>query len=90
MTYDTWASKCDNQSFISLIPGQEPSFKRVETKFKNHFNILKPEGLINDKYSKLTVYKTFKDVYLNHINYDWYLKADDDTFIFDNNFSRKY
>jgi len=57
----------------------------VETKFKNHFNILKPEGLINDKYSKLTVYKTFKDVYLNHINYDWYLKADDDTFIFDNN-----
>ncbi len=87
MTHATWASKCDNHSFISLIPYQEPSFERVEIKYKNYFNILKPENLIIDKYSKLTekVYKTFKDVYFNLKNYDWYLKADDDTFIFDDN-----
>jgi len=81
LTHDAWASKCDNRAFISLIPDQEPSFERVAIIYKKYFNTLKPEGLIIDKYSKLTakIYKAFKDVYLNHKNYDWYLKADDDT-----------
>ena len=38
-------------------------------------------------YGKLTdkVYKTLRDVYLRYNDYDWYLKADDDTFIFVDN-----
>jgi len=85
--YDSWASKCDNHVFVSFIPHHTPSFERVELKYKNIFNVLKPEGLMIDQYDKLTdkVYKSFKDVYINHRNYDWYLKADDDTFIFNDN-----
>lgn len=39
---------------------------------------------MNDSYASLThkVYFTFKDLYNRYNNFDWYLKADDDTFIF--------
>ncbi len=87
LTYEAWASKCDNHTFVSLIPDQEPSTKRIEIKYKNVFNLLKPEGFIADTYANLTfkTYSAFKDAYLNNYNYDWFLKADDDTFIFDDN-----
>ena len=61
--------------------------ERVEIKFSNLFNVLKPANFSNDTYNKLTdkIYAAFKDVYLNNNGYDWYLKADDDTFIFEDN-----
>jgi len=87
LTYEAWASQCDNHTFVSLISDKEPSTKRIEIKYKNLFNLLKPEGFIVDTYANLTLktYSAFKDVYLNNYNYEWFLKADDDTFIFDDN-----
>jgi len=82
--HETWASKCDNHTFVSLLPDTQTSTQRQEITYQNLFNVLKPAGIINDKYEKLTdkVYATFKDVYSNNKGYQWYLKADDDTFIF--------
>lgn len=84
--YNAWANKCDNHSFISLIPNDTQSLERKEIKYKD-FNLLKPAGLFSDKYDHLTnkVFNAFKDVYRNHPGYGWYLKADDDTFTFVDN-----
>ena len=51
------------------------------------FPILQPANHNVEVYKKLTdkVYKTLRDVYLRYNDYDWYLKADDDTFIFVDN-----
>jgi len=56
---------------------------RIEIKYENLFNLLKPKNFHKEDYWKLTdkVHAAIGDVYVNQINYDWYLKADDDSFI---------
>ena len=59
----------------------------ISHEFTNPFPILQPANHQVEVYGKLTdkVYKTLRDVYLRYNDYDWYLKADDDTFIFIDN-----
>jgi len=56
----------------------------IEFEYNKQIKFLQPADLIHDQYDKLTekVYLTFKDIYKRYNNYDWYLKSDDDTFIF--------
>ena len=55
--------------------------------FTDPFPILQPAMHQVEVYGRLTdkVYKTLRDLYLRYNDYDWYLKADDDTFIFVDN-----
>ena len=59
----------------------------VSHEFTDPFPILQPAFFETDIYGKLTdkVFRTLEDVYLRYNDYDWYLKADDDTFIFVDN-----
>ena len=78
----TWAKECDEHRFISLLPN-EIGTKRLDIA-QDDLNILKPEGLLDDQYNLLTnkVYLALIDVSKNYKSYDYYLKTDDDTFIF--------
>lgn len=88
VVYQTWATKCDGFRFISTLP-ETMQIKRKSFRKDLHFykSILQPKGLIKDTYETLTdkVYLTFKHLNLKHNEFDWYLKADDDTFIFMDN-----
>ena len=93
LIYKAWANKCDNFKFITTLPNElisnasDPQ-KGIEMKINDHINLLQPPGYLQDKYEKLSdkVYLTFKYLYENNYNnYKWYLKADDDTFIFVDN-----
>jgi len=84
LAYEAWASKCDNHTFVSTIPNMHSQVNdRIEIKYENLFNLLKPKNFHKEDYWKLTdkVHAAIGDVYVNQKNYDWYLKADDDTFI---------
>ena len=51
-------------------------------------NVLHPSGLVVDEYMRLThkVFYSIREIYLKHVGkYDWYLKADLDTFVHINN-----
>ena len=83
--FETWASKCDEHAFISIIPNHLKNKKNIsELKYNNLFNLLQPYDFKHDSYGNLTskVYSAIKHIYKKHNNYDWYLKADDDSFIF--------
>ena len=56
---------------------------RFKQKF-NYIKLLQPPGFVNDVYNKLTdkVYLAYKYIYRMYPNYKWYLKCDDDTFIY--------
>ena len=85
--YTSWGYKCSDYRLISLIPGHNLTTDRIEMNYENLFLVLKPEGLYEDKYENLT-YKilfAFEDVFKLQPNFDWFLKADDDTFIFYDN-----
>ena len=57
--FDTWASKCDNYKFVSVIPEEikdERFYKENGTEFDYGFDILQPPGLgvtVNDTYKKV-------------------------------------
>jgi len=94
LIYKAWARKCDNFRFITTLPDElitkkSDSQKGIEVRiYNNLIHLLQPPGYIHDKYEKLTdkVYLTFKYLHENKYNdYEWYLKADDDTFIFIDN-----
>jgi hypothetical protein len=72
---DTWALQCDTYKIVTFLTSNQGNF---------HANtILHPPGLMNDTYNQLTdkVFLTLKYIHVNYPDYDWYLKADDDTFV---------
>jgi glycoprotein-N-acetylgalactosamine 3-beta-galactosyltransferase len=81
--YESWASLCDNYQFVSFVSNAN---NQSELNY-NGINVLNPPGLDQDTYDDLSekVLYSFKYIYEKHHNYDWYLKVDDDTFIFVNN-----
>jgi hypothetical protein len=95
--HEAWATKCDMYKFITVIPDKWLNISKVsvdnETKlngFEFEFqkiNFLQPVNFTFDVYNKLTdkLYKTFKYLYKNYNDYDFYLKSDDDAFIFVDN-----
>ena len=95
--YESWATKCDKYKFISVIPDEwlkknnisitnETILKGFEFDYEN-FNYLQPVNYTFDVYNKLTdkMFQTFKYLYKNYNDFDFYLKADDDTFVFVDN-----
>lgn len=80
----SWAKKCNNYSLVTLLPSQFNT-----TGISSHIleRVLQPTGLLRDTYDRLTdkVLLAFKQIYSQHPDYDWYLKADDDTYIFSEN-----
>jgi glycoprotein-N-acetylgalactosamine 3-beta-galactosyltransferase len=85
--FTAWGHKCSDYRFISLLPGRNLTTDRIDTTYNNLFKVLKPEGLFNDTYGNLSykVLHAFEDVYRMRPDFGWYLKADDDTFIFYDN-----
>ena len=85
--YTSWGYKCSDYRFISLVPGHHLKTERIDTKPDGLYKLLKPKGLYNDTYDNLTykVLLAFEDVYNTYSDFDCYLKADDDTFIFYDN-----
>ena len=59
----------------------------ITYEYSEPFPILQPAYHDLEIYKRLTdkVYKTIRDVFLRYSDYDWYLKADDDTFVFVDN-----
>jgi glycoprotein-N-acetylgalactosamine 3-beta-galactosyltransferase len=49
--------------------------------------IIQPAGFLKEEYLKLSdkVFSAFRHVYKHYNDYKWYLKADDDTFVFVDN-----
>ena len=75
---NSWAKKCDNFKLVLLLNNATSDLSEY---------ILQPPGLLNDAYNKLTdkVLYTLKYVFQEYPDYDWYMKADDDTYVFTDN-----
>lgn len=96
--YDTWARKCDNFKFVIKFPGTKINYTRMSNITADLYSdtindaielndILQLADFSKDEYKNLTnkVFMTLKYVYKKYAYYDWYLKADDDTFVFVDN-----
>jgi len=94
---DAWARKCDKYKFISVIPDEWLNITNVrisnQTKLNGfeldyeNISYLQPVNYTIDRYNKLTdkMFQTFKYLYKHYNDFDFYLKADDDTFVFVDN-----
>lgn len=88
-----WGRKCDAFKFISVIPKNMTELGRgCSTQFEcldlNEIgDVIQPPGFIHDSYYRLTdkIFLAFVYMYEYYGYFDWYLKADDDTFVFVNN-----
>jgi hypothetical protein len=114
VAYESWAHRCDDHRFLTIIPddlrnkknnhsfeftykydlnvaynkSQSLSLKLIKYNQKHHYiKLLQPPGLEIDTYKNLShkVYLAFKQIYLSNPNFQWYLKCDHDTFIYDEN-----
>jgi glycoprotein-N-acetylgalactosamine 3-beta-galactosyltransferase len=75
----TWAFDCDKYYFIAKLDENNP-----QTEVSYPYPIIQPSNYPQEDYNKLTdkVFGAFKEIYLRYNDYNWYLKADDDTIIF--------
>ncbi len=76
---NVWATKCDNYRFVTVMPNGT-NFTRTKSEsleIGEPFNIMQPRGFVKENYWKLTnkVFLTFKQVYEEFGDYDWYLKG---------------
>lgn len=92
LVYEIWANKCTDYRFIMTIPKHLNLDSRASIESGIEFEIdnlkyLHPPGFKNDTYLNLSekVFMAFKYIYNKYKDFDWYLKADDDTYIFMNN-----
>ena len=81
-----WASKCDLHRFVALVRNGSETF---ETKIDS-LPVLQPGGVLIDNYGRLSdkVFGAMRDIFQKYGNFDWYLKADDNTFILVDNLRR--
>jgi glycoprotein-N-acetylgalactosamine 3-beta-galactosyltransferase len=87
LMYDSWVHKCDDYRFISTIPKEylpNNSSTNLAVDIDIGFKVLQPQGFRYDSFGRLTekVFKGLKFAYENcSSRCDFYLKADDDTFV---------
>lgn len=89
LVYDKWAHKCDMHKFIMVIPNEMHQDSQVHSdgaiEYQNGYHILQPPKLnsTTDKYDKLTdkMFLSMQYISKKYHDFDWYLKADDDTYI---------
>jgi glycoprotein-N-acetylgalactosamine 3-beta-galactosyltransferase len=87
--FDSWAHECDGLRFITVLPSNLNKTKQeIFPNEKSHdkkLPLLQPYGFYEENYKNLTtrVYKSIIDAYKTKLDdYEWFLKADDDTFVF--------
>ncbi len=85
VVYESWAHKCDAYKFIAVVNSN--NYNESTEIDVNGVRILQPPRHMNDSYGMLTtkVLLTIEHVYDTYPNFDFYLKCDDDTFIFVDN-----
>lgn len=77
---NAWAKHCDNYKLVLLFNNDTSGITEID-------HVLQPPGVLIDTYKKLTdkVFNALKYVFSKYPKYDWYIKADDDTFMFIDN-----
>ena len=87
---DTWARDCDKYYFIVKLISNNKNQNASLNVSKDALDVYNRLPILNnldykiENYIHLTkkVFSSFKSIFKHHDNYDWYLKADDDTFVF--------
>lgn len=91
VVYETWAHKCDYHRFISVIPNWYNNSSRLSLRPREielNYTVLQPDGLTSETYRNLTkkVLLSIKEIDKRFAGkFDWFLKVDDDTFVFVDN-----
>ena len=94
---ESWANKCDKYTFALVIPNEwlNKSNTNITSKKKqegfeiiyDNMNFMQPINYTFDSYRNLSnkIFQSFKYLYKYYNDFDFYLKADDDTFVFVDN-----
>ncbi len=91
---NTWAKDCDKYFYITYIPEEYlngsdyDQTKAIE--IQRPFPLLQPPGHTLQNDHKLTdkVQYGFKHVYKHYADYEWYMKCDDDSYVFVDNLKK--